>query len=109
MMGDMMYLERSWTAVSFKLDCTPEQTAALKPTYRNALNDRDAKMKVAMEAQNWEGMGTAITECKTRIEAKLKEVLSDAQMTKLTESMVRRGRPGGGGRGPGGPGGGGAR
>ncbi|HJN15673.1 MAG TPA: hypothetical protein QGH10_09295 [Armatimonadota bacterium] len=106
MMGSMMYLERTWTAVSFQLDCTTEQLAALKPTYRNALADRDAKLKAAMEAQNWESMRTIMEDCKTRIETKLKEVLSDAQETKL-DGLMNRGRSGGGGGWRGGTGGGG--
>ncbi|MFQ6131981.1 MAG: hypothetical protein ACE5R4_08100 [Armatimonadota bacterium] len=99
MMGDMMYLERTWTAVSFQLDCTSEQLASLRPTYRNALNARNAALAKAREAGDFEAMGKAIRDCKTRLEAKLKEVLSTQQMTKLQQLMQpprRPGRPGGG-------------
>ncbi len=50
--GDMMYLERTWTAVSFQLDCTSEQLAQLRPTYRRALRARDSSVKQAMQAQD---------------------------------------------------------
>lgn len=53
MMGAMMYLERTWTAVSFQLDCTSAQLEQLRPTYRNTLNARDAAMKTPVESQDW--------------------------------------------------------
>ena len=90
MMGSMMYLERSWTAVSFQLDCTTEQLAQLRPTYRNTLSARDAALKEAMASQDREGTMKAITEATTRLETKLKSVLSDAQWAKLDELMTMR-------------------
>ena len=114
-MMNFIYLERTWTIVCFQVDVTGEQYTALKPTYRNALSARDAAIKAAMEAQDWAAMGKAMEDCKTRLETKLKEVLSSTQMTKLNgllmPQMPRRGGGGrgggGGGRGPGGGGGGG--
>jgi len=101
MMGSMMYLERSWTAVSFQLECTGEQLAQLRPTYRNTLNARDAALKQAMASQDREAMMKAMTDAKTRLQTKLKSVLSDAQWTKLEQLMTvrtggRRGGQGGG-------------
>jgi len=104
MMGTMMYLERTWTAVSFQLDCTGTQLEQLRPTYRNTLSARDAALKQAAEAQDWEAMGKAMEDSKTRLEAKLKAVLSSAQWTKLQQLMQPRmggmrppgARPGGG-------------
>jgi hypothetical protein len=90
MMGSMMYLERSWTAVSFQLDCTGEQLTQLRPTYRNTLNARDAALKQAREKQDREAMAKAMTEAKTRLDTKLKSVLSDAQWTKLGQLMTPR-------------------
>jgi Spy/CpxP family protein refolding chaperone len=104
MMGTMMYLERTWTAVSFQLDCTGEQLASLRPTYRNTLAARDAAVKAAAQAQDWQAMGKAMQDSKTRLDAKLKEVLSNAQWQKLQQLMQPRMggmRPGGGAPGGG--------
>jgi hypothetical protein len=101
-----MYLERTWTAVSFQLDCTSTQLEQLRPTYRNSLNARNAALKAAGEAQDWQAMGKAMQDCKTRLDAKLKTVLSDSQWQKLQQLMqphMGAMRPGGGAR----PGGGG--
>ena len=100
-MGSMTYLERSWTAVSFQLNCTSEQVEQLRPTYRNTLSARDAALKQAAASQDREAMMKAMTDAKTRLETKLKSVLSDAQWTKLEELMTMRlgGRRGGQGRG----------
>lgn len=104
-MMNFIYLERTWTVVCFQVDVTSEQYTALKPTYRNALSARDAAVKKAMEAQDWQAMGKAMTDCKTRLETKLKEVLSTAQMTKLNELVTPRMPRPSGGRRPGGGGG----
>lgn len=98
MMGAMMYLERSWTAVSFQLDCTSEQLEQLRPTYRTALQTRDSNLQASIEAQDRDGMVEAVTQCRETLEAKLQEVLSDAQWTKLQELMEAR--MGGAGMGP---------
>jgi len=100
MMGGFLYLERSWTAVSFQLDCTSTQLATLKPTYANALAARDAAVKKAMGAKDWPGAGKAMQDCKTRLDAKLKQVLTSQQWTKLqqlTQPPTGGMRPGGGG------------
>jgi hypothetical protein len=107
MMGAMMYLERTWTAVSFQLECTSAQLEQLRPTYRNTLSARDAAVKAAVEAQDWQGIGKAMQDSKTRLDAKLKAVLSNAQWQKLQQLMQPRmggmrrggGPPGGGSRG----------
>jgi len=87
-MAAFMYLERTWTAVSFQLNCTGDQVTALKPTFRNALNARDAAIRAAMKNQDWAAMGKASTDCKTRLDAKLKAVLSKAQWAKLQQMMT---------------------
>jgi len=109
MMGAMMYLERSWTAVTLQLDCTPEQIALLQPTFASELKTRNDAMKKAMEAQDMESMRTAVTTCQSALEAKLAEVLTDEQLTALDElmSVQMMGRRGGRGGPGGGPGGGG--
>ncbi len=95
--GDMMYLERTWTAVSFQLGCTSAQLAKLRPTYRTALQTRDSSVKQAMQAQDWEALRAAIAKCKQTLDAKLQQVLSDEQWTKL-QSLIqaRMAGPGGG-------------
>lgn len=104
-MGAMMYLERAWTAVSFQLDCTHEQIELLHPTFAAELKTRNDAVKKAMQAQDWESMRTAITTCQSALEAKLAEVLTEAQMTTLDELMsvqMMGGRGGPGNRGGGG-------
>jgi len=85
MMGAMMYLERTWTAVSFQLGCTGDQLTSLRPTYQNALATREAAVKKAVAAKNWQAVGKAMQDCKTRLETKLKQVLSKQQWTKLQQ------------------------
>jgi hypothetical protein len=99
-MASFMYLERTWTAVSFQLGCTSQQIASLKPTYQNALVARDAAVKKAMAAQNWQAAGKASVDCMTRLQAKLKQVLSSSQVAKLQQLLA----PPAGMRGPSGAG-----
>lgn len=102
MMGDMYYLERAWTAVSFQLDATPEQIAALTPIFREALTTRNELIQAAIEAQDFAGVQTAISDCKATLQAALQEQLTEAQWTKLDELMNARmmgGRPRGDGAG----------
>jgi len=87
MAASFMYLERSWTAVSFQLNCTAQQLASLKPTYANALTARDAAVKQAITAKNWQAGGKASLDCMTRLQTKLKQVLSSQQWTKLDQLM----------------------
>lgn len=93
MMGDMMYLERSWTAVSFQLDCTDEQISQLHPVYKAALEARQEGVKNAADDRDMEAYAQAIEDCKTTLEAKLQEVLSEVQWQTLQEIMqpARRG------------------
>lgn len=106
MRGDMMYLERTWTAVSFQLECTSEQLEQLRPTYRQQLQLRNEGIQAAMEAQDFQGVREAMVNCRSALEEKLQEVLSDQQWTKLQELLSTgmfggRGGPRGGGRGQG--------
>jgi hypothetical protein len=87
MMAAFMYLERSWTAVSFQLNCTSEQLAALKPTYANTLAAREAAVKKALVARDWDAAGKAMQDSKTRLETKLKQVLTSQQWTKLQQLL----------------------
>lgn len=86
-MGDMVYLEKSWTAVSFQLDCTPEQQDSLKPTYATELQTRDEALAQAMKKRDMNAMQKALQTCKTKLNARLKEVLSDEQWPKLQQLM----------------------
>ncbi len=104
-MGDMMYLERAWTACSFQLDCTAEQLEALRPTFRNALNERNQALAQAMQNRDFQAMRTAIQNCKTRLQTKLQDVLTDDQWVKL-DGIMTRPMMGMGGPRPGGAGGG---
>lgn len=95
MMGDMYYLERAWTAVSFQLDATPEQVAALTPIFREALLTRNELIQAAIEARDFQSVRTAITDCRTTLETALQEQLTDEQWAKLNELLNARlmGRP----------------
>lgn len=84
--GDMQamnYLEKSWTAVSFQLDCTSEQQESLKATYATELQTRDAAVSKAMEDRDMSAMQKALQTCKTNLNDKLKTVLTDDQWQKL--------------------------
>ncbi len=84
--GDMQamnYLEKAWTAVSFQLGCTPEQVETLKPTFAAELAARDQAVAEAMKDRDMEAMQKAQSACKSNLNAKLKEVLSDDQWQKL--------------------------
>ncbi|MFP3904446.1 MAG: hypothetical protein ACLFWB_09435 [Armatimonadota bacterium] len=93
MMGDMMYLERSWTAVSFQLECTDEQISQLYPIYALALQERNEAIKQAAVDQDREGYVEAIEACRTVLETKLQDVLTELQWQTLQEIMqpARRG------------------
>jgi hypothetical protein len=90
-----MYLERTWTAVSFQLECTAEQKDALSPTYAAALKTRDAAVLKAHEEQDMEAVQAAMKACKTTLDAKLKEVLTADQLTALQKLMQPPARPDG--------------
>jgi len=84
--GDMQgmdYLEKAWTAVSFQLECATEQVETLKPTFAAELMTRDQAVAQAMKDRDMEAMQKAQNACKTRLNARLKEVLSDDQWQKL--------------------------
>ncbi len=100
-MRSMIYLERSWTGGAFQLNCSRDQVGQVRPTYRNTLKARDAALKQAAASQDREAMMKAMTDAKTRLETKLKSVLSDAQWKKLEQLMTMRtgGRRGGQGGG----------
>jgi len=103
MMGAMIYLERSWTAVSFQLDCTGEQIEQLHPTYLQALQTRQEAVKAATEKQDREALMQAMTDCKATLETALQTVLNDEQwanlQTLMEAPMGGMGRGGRGGRG----------
>lgn len=105
-MGDATYLERSWTAVCFQLECTQEQILALMPIYAEQLQIRTEAIAAAREAEDFEAIGKAYTDCKANLEAELGNVLSDEQWTAF-QALAETWNRGRGGRGGGGGGGGG--
>jgi len=112
MMGDMWYLERAWTAISFQIPLEAEQMAVLQPVFAEALQTRTDALTAAMQEQDrearMEAMGAAITECKDTLSTKLSEVLTDEQWTQLDTLMSAGMGFGGPRQGGGGGGGGGA-
>jgi len=91
MMGDMWYLERTWTAISFQIPLEPEQMALLQPVFAEALQARTDALTAAAQAEDREArmqaMGDAITQCKDTLSAALSEALTDEQWTQLDELM----------------------
>lgn len=111
-MQNLMYMDRAWTAVSFGVEATTDQLDKLRPTFQTAFQSRLDLIKGVMEAQDRQAaMQDAITKAqqmKDEIDAKLKEVLTPDQMTKLQPMLSfgqGGGRGGGGGAGAGGAGG----
>jgi len=88
MMSDLMYLERSWTAVCFQLQCSSEQLNALLAPFDEALRTRDAAVQAAIEAQDMEAVTTALSACREVVDAALQEHLTDEQWTKYQELMA---------------------
>ncbi len=79
MMGDMWYLERAWTAISFQIQLEPElqaRTDALNAAAQT--EDRETRMQL---------MVSAITQCRETLSTKLSEVLTDEQLTQLDKLM----------------------
>ncbi|MEN6305679.1 MAG: hypothetical protein ABFD96_23345 [Armatimonadia bacterium] len=91
-MGAMTYLEKSWTAVSFQLDCTLEQQEALKPVYAAELQTRNQALEKALGSRDFTAMQKALETCKTNLNTKLKEALTDDQWQKLTR-LLQQGAP----------------
>ncbi len=87
MMGDMWYLERAWTAISFQISLEPEQMTLLQPVFAEALQTRTDALAAAMQEQDrqarMEAVMAAIRECKETLSTKLSEVLTDEQWTQL--------------------------
>ncbi len=88
-----MYLEVTWTAVCFQLQCTMEQIMALQPTYAAALDARDKDVAAARAAQDRPGIQKAMETCKATLDAKLKEVLTAQQLAALDKMMQPPPRP----------------
>jgi len=88
MVFDLTYLERSWTAVCFQLQCSTEQLNALLAPFDEALQTRDAAVQAAIGAQDMEAVTTALSACREAVDAALQEHLTDEQWTKCQELMA---------------------
>jgi hypothetical protein len=86
-MQAMTYLEKSWTAVSFQLAGTAEQQKSLKATYATELETRNQALGQAIKKRDMNAMQKARETCKTNLNGKLKEVLTDEQWQKLQKVM----------------------
>jgi hypothetical protein len=92
-MGNMIYLERAWTAVSFQLNCTDDEIAALKPTFASALDARNTAIQAARQAGgDRQTMMAAIQkagdDCKATLDAKLNTVLTADQQAALQKLLT---------------------
>jgi len=82
-MQAMTYLEQAWTAVCFQLDCSAEQQDSLRPTFATELQTRNEALEQAQKKRDMSAMQKALEACKSGLNARLKEVLADAQWDKL--------------------------
>ena len=80
-----MYLERTWTAITFQLGCQPAQITALQPVYAAELAKRDAAIAAALAQQDMPAAQKALEDCKTALDARLNEILSPEQLTALQQ------------------------
>jgi len=96
--SDMMYLERSWTAVCFQLLCSSEQLNALLEPFDQALQTRNAAIQAAVAAQDMEAVNTALSACKQAVNTALQAQLTDDQWATCQELMSYQ--PLGAGPGP---------
>jgi hypothetical protein len=100
MIPALTFLERSWAAVFFEVNATPEQLEALRPTYQAAWEARKAGLKQALQNRDRQAFIDAVKKAQADLEAKLREVLTAEQMVQLKqwEETQRRlmGRAGGG-------------
>ena len=110
-MNNMSYLDRSWTAVCFGVEATQEQIMALVPTFTEQWKVRVDTMKTIADAPDrraaMQAAQPTFAKIQTDIDAKLKEILSADQVTKITAMLAPPQGPMGGPGGAGGPGGGG--
>ena len=98
--GAAQYLDRSWTAVSFAIELTPEQVTNLRPTFGAAWKTRVEVMQKVMAAAQGPDRQAAMQEAlpifqqiKTDIDAKLKEVLTADQAAVVTPLLAQGPRP----------------
>jgi Spy/CpxP family protein refolding chaperone len=104
-MGSMQYLERSWAALAFELNATPEQLTKLRPVYQKIYDERKAALDKARAEQDFQAMGPALEKAQADIDAALKTALTPEQLAKwqqlqqAAQGMRRRPQGGGGGGG----------
>lgn len=85
MMGNMMYLERAWTAVCFQLEgVTNKQEESLKPTFKSALEARVADVQAARQAG---GDRQAMFQAIQAANKKCEDTLNTAMQQKLTPTQ----------------------
>ena len=84
----MMYFERAWTAVCFQIALTDQQEQALRPTFASALDARTKALDAARAARDRQATQKAFEDCKATLDAKLKEVLTPAQLDALQKLLA---------------------
>ena len=103
MMGAAMFVEQSWSVLCFEIDLSAGQIAKLKPSYVWAYKVRNDALKTAREQRSFEAAGNTLKYVKSTLEARIPNVLTDAQKTAWKkwqaeqEAMHNRARQGGGG------------
>lgn len=82
-MGDMNFLERSWTALCFQIETTDEQFEKLWELYKEVLTTRNAAIKAAIESGDMQAYRQAGVDAKAALDAGLPEMLTEEQKTEL--------------------------
>jgi hypothetical protein len=98
MMGQMLYPERTWTALCFQMETTDEQFDQLWALYSEVLEKRNDSIKAAIENRDMEAYRAASVEAKSTLETKLQEILTEEQWTQLETLIEAMGGMGRGGR-----------
>jgi Spy/CpxP family protein refolding chaperone len=95
---DVMYIERSWAALTFEVKVSDDQLQKLRSA---AYAAAWAKREKALQSGDVTALGKTTASIKTDVDAKIKQVLTAAQWQQFQQWQTRRGRLGRGGGGPG--------
>ena len=94
MVNPMSALNQSWLDLTFGVKADAETLAKVAPIYQETRETLQKQIKEAREADTKreaaKKIGAAVKETYTKFNASLKEILTEEQMTKLTELKEKR-------------------
>ena len=94
MVNPMSALNQSWLDLTFGVKADAETLAKVAPIYQETREALQKQIKEAREAgtkrEAAKKIGAAVKETYTKFNASLKEILTEEQMTKLTELKEKR-------------------